>query len=49
MIEKRLGEKKCSFRGMYIQNNLDILPKWKDIRGIVDMPKLGESNVDDEN
>lgn len=44
MIGKRLGEKK--YRGMYIRSS-DILPKWKAIRSIADMPKLGESNVDD--
>jgi hypothetical protein len=54
MIGKRLGEKKCSSRGMYIRSSSDILPKWKDIRNsytplnwndirsIADIPKINK-------
>ena len=34
--------KRILSRGMYIRSTLDILPKWKDIQSIVDIPKLGE-------
>jgi len=43
MIGERFGVKKCSSRGMYIRSTSDILPKWKDMRSIADITKLGET------
>jgi len=42
MIEERFGEKWSTSIGMYIRSTSDILPKWKDIRSIADIPKLDE-------
>ena len=35
-----LERKWISSRGMYVRSTSDILPKWKDIRSIADIPKL---------
>jgi hypothetical protein len=37
-----LERKMISSRGMYIRSTSDILPKWKDMRNIADITKLGE-------
>jgi len=37
---RRIKEIEGSSKGMYIRSTSDILPKWKDMRNIEDIPKL---------
>jgi hypothetical protein len=43
MREGKYGEIGGSSRGRYIRNTADIHSKWKDIRSITDILKLGNS------
>ncbi len=42
MRGRKIKEIGGSYRGMYIRSASDILPKWRDIRSIADIPKLAE-------
>ncbi|MDI6886453.1 MAG: hypothetical protein QMD22_08980 [archaeon] len=42
MVGRKIKGVEGSSRGMYIRNNADIPPRWKDVRSIADIPKLYE-------